>query len=213
MLSSRKITFLQAYPTRSIPLAQLQSYLPYTWLSAVDETDLQKGTYTVITLDEDSPEYKEIKEQVLLNNSHFKKICRIDQVENPYLFLMYLLKRHENYLEFFCKEERCFHGTATTNVDSIMNNNLNWRFFGRRVGHIHGKGVYFSKKAAFASQYAKYCNNIGCLLVAKVLVASVAQGDSQTILPAQNYDTTGSGDDILVKYGDNEFYPEFVVYF
>lgn len=197
---------------------KLQSFLPYEWISAVDMANLNQGKHTSITLDEDSPEYQRIAQEITKyvvhkNSRQHIKVRRIDQLENPFLYVMYLLKKHENYREYISKEINCFHGTNETNVPSILSNNLNWRFFGRAVGCVHGKGVYFSKFSQVSLSYAMRHGASGCMLVAKVLVASAAPGTQATSLPPAYYDTTGTKDDqILVKYSDNEFYPEFVAY-
>ncbi|XP_059485369.1 protein mono-ADP-ribosyltransferase PARP12-like [Neocloeon triangulifer] len=208
--------FITAYPTKRINIDKLQSFLPYSWISSVDQTNLEQGTVTCITLDEDSPEYKKLAEQVVPFHDREGRIYRIrqiDQVENSYVYLMYLTKRHEHYREFISQEHCCFHGTNSNNAPNIVANNLNWRFFGRAVGFVHGQGVYFSKKPLVSAAYAVMHKQNACMLVAKVLVASMAAGNSNTKLPPQFYDTTGTGDDILVKYSDNEFYPEYIVYF
>jgi hypothetical protein len=217
MTSKTFKTFLQEYPTKMLGPEKLQSFLPYEWISSVDMTNLRQGKHTSITLDEDSPEYKKIATPITKilrkGSTECIKVRRIDQLENPFIYVMYLLKKHENYREYISKEINCYHGTKDENVPSILSNNLNWRFFGSRVGHVHGKGVYFSKFVKVSLGYAMPKGAKGCMLLAKVLVASAAPGTNMTSLPPEFYDTTGTNDDqILVKYSDNEFYPEFVAY-
>lgn len=216
-MTSKLKTFLEAYPTKMLGPEKLQTFLPYEWMSAVDITSLSKGKHTSITLDDASPEYLKIAQQITKyvrrGTTEHIKVRQIDQLENPFVYVMYLLKKHENYREYISTEINCYHGTKDDNVASIISNNLNWRFFGRQVGHVHGKGVYFSRFANVSLGYAMPHGAKGCMLFVKVLVASAAPGTHATDLPPEYYDTTGTKDDqILVKYSDNEFYPEFVAY-
>jgi len=140
-----------------------------------------------------------------------KKVVR---VQNPYLWGCHLLKKDE-CIKCSCHpvtEKVLFHATSQSNIDSITKNNLDWR---RSVQTKFGCGVSFSPSATYANTY---CNrDIGssrALIVARVLVGISHEGRHGTVLPCQGYDTTeGNDEQVYVKYYDNEFYPEHVVYY
>lgn len=68
--------------------------------------------------------------------------------------------------------------------------------------------------------FSTYANQEGCrgrtenkraLIVAKVLIGRTIHGSETTKIPQTPYDTTTSGNNVYVKYYDDEFYPEYVV--
>ena len=167
----------------------------------------------LVELPEDSIEYRTAVRDIDMTLRN--KIYAVDRVQNPYLWGSYVLKKEEysNYLGFgTVSEEKLFHATAKKNVYSIVENNFDWRLTKRtRYGH----GVSFSPSAVYANTY---CNpNAGserALILARVLVKMATKGHYGTKLPPPPCDTTtGKNGKVVVKYADNEFYPEYVVYY
>lgn len=78
-----------------------------------------------------------------------------------------------------------------------------------------GKGVSFSPSAAYANQECSRSNGLQrAIIIAKVLVGKIQGGVRNQLLPSSNYDTTvGNFGSVYVKYYDDEFYPEYVVYY
>jgi hypothetical protein len=167
----------------------------------------------LVELSEDSIEYMTAVQDI--NITLRNKIDKVERVQNPYLWGSYVLKKEEyiNYLGFgIVCEEKMFHATAKENVYSIVQNNFDWR---RTKRTRYGHGVSFSPSAEYANTY---CNqNAGsarALILARVLVAMATKGHYGTKLPPPPFDTTtGKNGKVVVKYADNEFYPEYVLYY
>ena len=166
----------------------------------------------LVELAKGSQEYKSVLNKVDLKwRAGPKKLVR---VQNPYLWGCYLLKKDECIKRSGSSvtEKVLFHATGQSNIDSITKNNLDWR---RSFRTKFGCGVSFSPSATYANTW---CNrDIGssrALIVARVLVGNSHGGSYCTELPCTGYDTTvGNFKQVYVKYYDNEFYPEYVIYY
>lgn len=193
----------------SLVSAVLSNHKPSAWsyMSPTEEVSL-------VPLSEYSTEYTEVVQTI--NMTFRSKIDSVVRVQNPYLWGWYLLKREE-YLHYgeglgVVSERKLFHATAAESIMSIVQSNLDWR---RAKRTRYGHGVSFSPSAAYANTY---CNqNIGdwrALILSKVLVRMEAKGGYGTKLPPPPCDTTiGKCGTVVVKYSDNEFYPEYVAYY
>jgi poly [ADP-ribose] polymerase 7/11/12/13 len=188
--------------------AVLSSHKPATWsyMSPTEEVSL-------VTLSEYSNEYTEVVQTI--NMTFRNEIDSVVRVQNPYLWGSYLLKREE-YLHYGgfgdVTEDKLFHATAAESIISVVQSNLDWR---RTKRARYGHGVSFSPSAAYANTY---CNqNIGdkrALILSRVLVRMKTRGGYGTKLPPPPCDTTiGKSGIVVVKYYDNEFYPEYVAYY
>ncbi|XP_047108631.1 protein mono-ADP-ribosyltransferase TIPARP-like isoform X2 [Schistocerca piceifrons] len=140
-------------------------------------------------------------------------ITSVVKVKNPYLWSCYQLKKAEYRKRYgHVSEVTLYHATAEDNVQSIISENFDWRF---SVRTKFGRGVSFSPDPKYAN---RHCNsNAGCaraMIVASVLVSNKCQGSYSTKIPTKGCDTTvGNKDKVYVKYSDNEFYPEYVIYY
>jgi hypothetical protein len=189
--------------------AVLNSHKPSTWsyMSPAEEVLL-------VPLSECSTEYAEVMQTV--NMTFEKKIDSLVRVQNPYLWGSYLLKREEyqHYGGRFgaVTERKLFHATAADSIMSIVQSNFDWR---RTKRARYGQGVSFSPRAAYANTYCNH--NVGnrrALILSKVLVRMETKGGYGTRLPPPPHDTTiGKSGTVVVKYSDNEFYPEYVAYY
>ena len=192
----------------SLISAVLTSHKPSSWSQMS-----QNEEAVLVALSEDCIEYRTVVENISMTLRN--KIVSVDRVQNPYLWGSYMLKKEEyiNCLGFGNgNEKKLFHAIAKGNVNSIVKKNFDWRLTKRtRYGH----GVCFSPSAEYAN---KYCNeNAGpsrALILARVLVKRATRGHYGTKLPTPPFDTTtGKNGQVVVKYADNEFYPEYVVYY
>ncbi|KAK5650570.1 hypothetical protein RI129_001599 [Pyrocoelia pectoralis] len=137
---------------------------------------------------------------------------RIMRVENAYLWSQYLLKKEEYLSAGNVNEFELFHDTSESNVDSIVRTNLDWR----RASRVkYGHGVSFSPSAAYANRESSRSNGVDrALILAKVLVQNPQTVASYVQLPMKGYDTTvGNCGNVYVKYYDDEFYPEYIIYY
>jgi len=168
----------------------------------------------LVELTKSSREYKSVMSEVNLRWRALSGPEKIVRVQNPYLWGCYLLKKEECIKRSGCSvtEKVLFHVTSQSNIDSITENNLDWR---RSVRTKFGCGVSFSPSAGYGDTW---CNrSIGrrrALIVAKVLVGDSHDGYYGTELPSEGCDTTvGNSEQVYVKYYDHEFYPEYVIYY
>ncbi|KAL5234923.1 hypothetical protein ACI65C_002333 [Semiaphis heraclei] len=81
-------------------------------------------------------------------------VISVHKVQNPLLWGLYTLRKSEmeiNNRNINVNEWLLYHVTATKNVQSIAENNLDWRFTSRCR---YGKGVCFSYCPLYANRYA-----------------------------------------------------------
>ncbi|XP_046987457.1 protein mono-ADP-ribosyltransferase PARP12-like [Schistocerca americana] len=150
---------------------------------------------------------------------HDLQVTSVVKVVNPYLWCCYQLKKAE-YVNRYgsAKEMTLYHGTSRDNMESIITNNLNWRC-SERVRY--GQGISFSPSTTYANFYSKYNFDYKwknrtdmAMIVATVLVNNTAEGNNTNIVPPTGSDTTiGDHYQVYVKHCDNEFYPEYIIYY
>uniref|UniRef100_A0A1B6CY90 Poly [ADP-ribose] polymerase n=1 Tax=Clastoptera arizonana TaxID=38151 RepID=A0A1B6CY90_9HEMI len=177
--------------------------------------------YNLIHIQLNSEEAKLVFNTFYDNAPKNYKINKITRIENHYLYAMYLLKKEE----MKCRngdvnEINVYHGTKRKNIISICNDNFDWRRCGDAIGHRFGQGVSFTPKPTYAIHY---CNKgpRKTMFLVKVLVSKAVEGNSDMIIPynslngkIQFYDTSVKPNiDVIVKYGDNEFYPHYIIEF
>ncbi|CAG0901880.1 unnamed protein product [Darwinula stevensoni] len=148
----------------------------------------------------------------------------VERVQNPYLWEMYqnrrdlFLKQHDRDLKRL-NEKYLWHGTSRENLDNICERNLDWRRHGINVGQIYGQGTYFTDDPLLAARYAQSSpshRNEKCMLLMRVLVGKCALGNGSMTMPPDGYETTADNvlsPKIFVKYHDQDYYPEYVLYF
>ena len=155
------------------------------------------------------------------------KVVKIERVQNPYLLGCYLLKKNEmeclpgSYVE----EERVFHGTKESNVQSICENNFNWRLHGEGTGNRYGKGVSFSHISYYASHYSDKHASVKVMFLVRVLISNCTLGHGNMTIPPlitdvynhnsiERYDTAQKENGhVIVKFCDNEYYPEYLIHY
>lgn len=167
-------------------------------------------------LDENSEEYKTIYDFFYRTMYDNFIVTQIDQIENPYLYAAYLLKKEQlmrkkpgNW-----KERWLYHGTKERNVKNISTYNLNWRLCGIGGGeHRWGKGISFTPLAGYSRYYSDREKD-KVVLLCYVIVKDICIGHPNMELPDDGCDTsmrdTGQ---VLVKFEDHEFYPAFKIYY
>ncbi|VVC39846.1 Poly(ADP-ribose) polymerase, catalytic domain [Cinara cedri] len=108
-------------------------------------------------------------------------------------------------------EELLYHCTSPSNAAQIARHNIDWRLTRRSR---YGKGACFSKSPCYASMKA---GATGAFIICKVLmraVQSIHYVNYSLKIPCEGYDTTsGNRGNVIVKYDDYTFYPEYIVYY
>jgi hypothetical protein len=208
---SKKCTNIYS-PSVAIPKRNITAVLPNCWITHnTGQALINPKLYSKVILKANSSEYIQVSKQFNKTCSHMS-IIKIEKIENPYLYLMYELKKLEcKNLYPNLREIYLFHGTTTANLDSILTHNLNWRMSGKNVGCKYGKGVAFSESAKYALSYSD-TNDAPKIILASVLYAKSCQGLDGINLPRQGCDTSkGNKGMVWVKFNDHEFYPAYVI--
>ncbi|KAF4530320.1 hypothetical protein B566_EDAN018393 [Ephemera danica] len=179
-------------PTEGIEPETIKLFLPETWSC---HQDFELPGCKVVQLPKAHPEYLEVVE--IIGRTLNRPIKNIHCIENPYLLTMFLLKKAELITRYgHCSEQLLFHGTNSANVYNIAVNNLDWRRYGKNVGHVYGCGVYFGSTAAVSNVYAK-----NSMFLVRVLIYWTEHGANDTSVPAIGIDTTTSTcGNITVKF-------------
>ena len=138
---SRSVRRRPKMPTEFLQASE--NCYPSNW-TLMDSTTIFK----TVELEESDAEYTRntaLMKQTLPNC----KIIKIFRIQSPYLWNAY-----KNKKEFLMrkskvadvKESFLFHGTKSNNIKDICEQNLDWRLHGSNVGHMYGRGTYFSNR-------------------------------------------------------------------
>lgn len=140
-------------------------------------------------------------------------ITSYKKVNNYYLKSMYDLKKDEYTSKYGASQVRemtLIHSTSAINVPEIIKDNFDWR---RVVRSKYGKGVSFSDDADYANCHSNRSNGTcRAFIIAKVLVSNICRGHQDLRTPHCTSDTAW-GPHVFVKFRDNEFLPEHVLYY
>jgi poly [ADP-ribose] polymerase 7/11/12/13 len=211
----------QLVPISSRPLhkavlkQQAASWIPMPSNSAFIKTDVQEYT-----------EYNTVACLFKQTTQKRFKLVKIERIQNPYLLGCYLLKKDEmacmsgGYVE----ERIVFHGTKQSNVDSICENNFNWRLHGNSIGNRYGKGVSFSPISYYASHYSDKRATVKVMFLVRILISNSTVGEGNMTIPpligdgynhnTVRYDTAQKENGhVIVKFSDNEYYPEYLIHY
>ena len=117
-----------------------------------------------------------------------------------------------------------FHGTMAQHVDTICNDNLDFRLAGDRVGALFGQGSYFAVEAKYSDLYCQPApNRHKFMFVVKCLAGKCAQGDPKFKRPppvdpkdAQKglYDCcvdNPANPKIYCIFDNHQYYPEYII--
>ncbi|CAL4142952.1 unnamed protein product [Meganyctiphanes norvegica] len=168
-------------------------------------------------------EYKQIIEIV---NGGISNITKIERIQNKFLWNALLNKIHL-MTEVYCGNmervnvQLLFHGTSRSVINVICAENFDTCLHGAATGIKYGQGAYFSP---YANVSDKYCraerSGNKYMFVARVAVGTKAQGHSNLARPPINpttghpYDSTVDDinkTNVIVKYDNQEFYPEYLI--
>ena len=152
-------------------------------------------------------------------------LFQIYRIQNPFLKKMFdekkseLTKLYQSH-HVPLQEKLLFHGTSTSVVKSICEQNFDWRRSGESTGTIHGQGAYFALNSSYSHSYASAeSDGTRLLFLAKVHVGLMCKGQSSMRYPPAwkstiQYDTTVDdtvNPTIFVKYGIHEYYPAYLI--
>lgn len=183
---------------------------------------LQDEAFKLVDVPCDSAAYTKIKELFQNTTQKHFQVNKIVEVQNPFLYGCYLLKKAEMESRYGCiKEEYLFHGTKIKNISSICDQNLDWRKHGSVTGNIFGRGASLTPISCYASHYSDKHQEEKIMFVFKVVIANETEGNPDMVIPPYKdtfkklrYDTAIKPNrQVVVKFSDHEFYPEYLLYY
>nr|XP_013013984.1 poly [ADP-ribose] polymerase 12 [Cavia porcellus] len=187
-----------------------------------DPSALPDPGFKKITLDTSSEEYQKVWN--LFNCTlPYCFVQKIERVQNLALWEVYqwqkgqMQKRNEGKE---VDERQLFHGTATSFVDAICQQNFDWRICGLH-GTSYGKGSYFARDAAYSHHYSKSDTHVQMMFLARVLVGDFVRGNPSLVRPPAKegqsnafYDScvnSVSDPGIFVVFEKHQAYPEYLI--
>ncbi|CAJ0949833.1 unnamed protein product, partial [Ranitomeya imitator] len=116
------------------------------------------------------------------------------------------------------KEMQLFHGTDSTHIDDICDQNFDWRICGTH-GIVYGQGSYFARDSSYSHDYSTSTSSgTRAMFVARVLVGDYLTGNPQMKRPplrpgssSQYYDSCVDNitdPSIFVVFEKHQIYPE-----
>ncbi|XP_029347585.1 protein mono-ADP-ribosyltransferase PARP12-like [Acyrthosiphon pisum] len=126
---------------------------------------------------------------------------------------MYLLWKEELKVgnSYQLRERQLYHATSPTNALSISQNNIDWR---KTYRSRFGIGACFSTCPKYAHRHS---SSDGAFMICKVLTKKIEVVDVNYDLDVptkcENDTSLSKTGKVYVKYDDNTFYPEFIVYY
>lgn len=107
----------------------------------------QNIPWTTVTLNTSDPEHANIMSLIRSSKMPSSGVFRVKQIfkiQNPYLWSTYVNRityMQMIYPNTMFRAMSLFHGTFSANVDSICEENLDWRLYGQKNGRTYGQGA------------------------------------------------------------------------
>ncbi|XP_078259729.1 protein mono-ADP-ribosyltransferase PARP12-like [Rhinoraja longicauda] len=191
--------------------------LPAHW----DKSALSEVSYKLVQVLESSDEYKQV--QSLFQRTMMKSVIqKMERIQNLALWEVYewqmdQMKKKNNGKDVV--EKQLFHGTNTSTIDAICQQNFDWRICGAH-GTAYGKGSYFARDSSYSHNYCQTEKNM-TMIVARVLVGEFVRGKSSCLRPPLRDGTKNgfydscvdnvSNPSIFVIFEKHQIYPEYLI--
>ncbi|XP_053574897.1 protein mono-ADP-ribosyltransferase PARP12 isoform X1 [Bombina bombina] len=188
-----------------------------------DSSALPDIGYKLVNVSPTSTEYMDIRKMFLKTMPH-QAVMKIRRIQNPSLWKFFQLQKEQMKKVNKGKnvdERQLFHGTNNSHIQTICNENFDWRICGTN-GTMYGKGSYFARDASYSHNYSN--PDIGgkrSMFVTRVLVGDFVRGDPTMKRPPyksnstnQSYDScvdTTYNPSIFVVFEKHQIYPEYLM--
>ncbi|XP_008569713.1 PREDICTED: poly [ADP-ribose] polymerase 12, partial [Galeopterus variegatus] len=187
-----------------------------------DSSALPDPGFKKITLSSSSEEYQKVWN--LFNRTlPFYFVQKIERVQNLALWEVYQWQKGQMQKQNGGKavdERQLFHGTSSSFVDAICQQNFDWRVCGLH-GTSYGKGSYFARDAAYSHHYCQSDTQSHVMFLARVLVGEFVRGSACFVRPPAKegqsnifYDScvnSVSDPSIFVVFEKHQVYPEYLI--
>ncbi|XP_062907742.1 protein mono-ADP-ribosyltransferase PARP12 isoform X2 [Mobula hypostoma] len=203
---------------QGIPGISQGKNLPAHW----DKSALSDVGYKLVQVAESSDEFKQV--QSLFQRTMKKSVIqKIERIQNIALWEVYQwqkeqMKKNNNGKDVV--EKQLFHGTDSSIIDAICQQNFDWRICGTH-GTTYGKGSYFARDSSYSHNYCQTGKSTLTMFVARVLVGESARGCSSYLRPPLKdgmkkcfYDScvdSVSNPSIFVVFEKHQIYPEYLI--
>ncbi|KAM9173114.1 protein mono-ADP-ribosyltransferase PARP12-like [Pangshura tecta] len=194
-----------------------QNY-PRNW----DKSALPDMGYKAVEITNPSSEYTEI-ETLFKRTMNNYAIQRMRRIQNPSLWQVFQWQKEQMKKKNGGKdvdERLLFHGTNSSHLEAICNQNFDWRICGVH-GTNYGKGSYFARDAKYAHCYSQSAAKGNTMFVARVLVGDFVKGNPTYVRPPQRatdmltfYDSCVDNvlvPSIFVIFEKHQIYPEYII--
>ncbi|XP_039352696.1 zinc finger CCCH-type antiviral protein 1-like isoform X3 [Mauremys reevesii] len=194
-----------------------QNY-PRNW----DKSALPDMGYKAVEITNPSSEYTEI-ETLFKKTMNNYAIQRMRRIQNPSLWQVFQWQKEQMKKKNGGKdvdERLLFHGTNSSHLEAICNQNFDWRICGVH-GTNYGKGSYFARDAKYAHLYSQSAAKRNTMFVARVLVGDFVRGNPTYVRPPQRatdmltfYDSCVDNvlvPSIFVIFEKHQIYPEYII--
>ncbi|CAN9498749.1 unnamed protein product [Ophioblennius macclurei] len=204
-------------PSSQSSSSSVADSVPPTW----DKTALPDLGYKLVALSESTKEYSMV--EMLFRRTMPKcQINSIQRIQNPFLWKGFQWQREQMMMRNggkLVEEKHLFHGTDSTLVEPICEQNFDWRMCGKN-NTAYGKGSYFATDSAYSDTYATASRHHKIMFVALVLVGEYTKGKSSYVRPPAK---GGSGalfdscvdcvndPSIYVIFEKQQIYPEYLI--
>ncbi|RXM37027.1 Poly [ADP-ribose] polymerase 12 [Acipenser ruthenus] len=149
-------------------------------------------------------------------------IEKIERIQNPSLWEVFQWQKEQMKMRSggsSVDERFLFHGTDKAIVDTICEENFDWRICGVH-GTLYGNGSYFARDAKYSHHYTGSSSS-RAMFVTRVLVGDFVQGDPEYLRPPSRDGTTSNFYDscvdnphdpsIFVVFEKDQVYPEYLI--
>ncbi|XP_041364218.1 protein mono-ADP-ribosyltransferase TIPARP-like [Gigantopelta aegis] len=162
-------------------------------------------------IEQSSQEFKLIDKLFHMTMSQERSIKSLERIENGELWNSFCLKREQmkRKLKKDVDERHLFHGTHGDSIDAICHQGFDFRFSGKAVGTLHGKGSYFSTEAGYSNCYTGNC---GKMFIALTLVGDFSKANQSFVRPPPKIYSKPHGD-LFDSCVDNVENPKIFVIF
>ncbi|XP_041378226.1 uncharacterized protein LOC121390469 [Gigantopelta aegis] len=154
------------------PDTSMSVNVPKEW--TVSGQDLFKH-YQELEVSKAAQEFQEMNKLFRKTLPH-KTITSLKRIENGELWNSFCQKREQmkRRLGKEVDERPLFHGTHSDNIKAICRQGFDFRFCGKAVGTLYGKGSYFATESSYSDGYTGGSN---MMFVALTLVGDFARGN------------------------------------
>ncbi|KAM8974741.1 zinc finger CCCH-type antiviral protein 1-like [Pelodytes ibericus] len=206
----------QSVSSASSPAAGNSPLRTATYPSNWDPTAIPEFGHKLVDIVPVSPEYSAIKNLFHSTISGYV-VKKIQRIQNLGLWQVYQwqkgqLKKGNRGVDV--AERQLFHGTSSTHVTAICNQNFDWRICGTH-GTVYGQGSYFATDASYSHNYSPDDGRgKRAMFVARVLVGNFVRGNANLRLPPSPYNSCVDNvlqPSIFVVFEKHQIYPEYLI--